>query len=248
MGSDGDILMKRLFLILALLPLLGMGAGQSVITGHHRQVTAIPAPTAPNANCFVSDNTLPYMTSNIDTTGAKPIIVVTMSNYQIGSYTGVVDNLTSASLDGSIAAKDYNDLRLRIWQELTPTTTGSTATFTFTGTGAPYGRVCVVPIKGTSGVYDSNVASGTGTSGSTQAGSINPGSGAHMVIAAVAYQGTGTVSIDSSYTIVPNGGGTSGGCCFGLTVAYLGQSPGASTNPTWSGMGSVASAQIASWH
>ena len=37
--------MKRLFLILALLPLLGMDAGQSVITGHHRRVTfSQPAP------------------------------------------------------------------------------------------------------------------------------------------------------------------------------------------------------------
>jgi hypothetical protein len=118
--------MKRLFLIFALLPLLGMGSGQSVITGHHRQVTAPSSinygVTTVGGNSTTVYNT--YITCGSITTGSHASgysmssisvygVGVTSGNIQVGVYSPGTGG--SSTLVAHSSASSYTSTLAQWW-------------------------------------------------------------------------------------------------------------------------------------
>jgi hypothetical protein len=199
-------------------------------------------------SCFAYGSTSPYTTSSINTTGAKAIIAVTS---QTQSSITVEDLLTSTNFTAAGTSTDFASI-VGIYHELLPSSTGTGATFKISASGNPnmYGNICILPIFGGSGVYDSNYAgSYSSSTGTCSPGSINPGAGVHVVI--TGYSSNDTASTPSAtltggYTIT---GGQKGNGNYAIGTGYLVQNPGASTNPQWADSSASASAcGIASYH
>ena len=198
----------------------------------------VPPSILPSAACFGTGASTTFTTPAVVTTGAK-VVVVTISSVA-GGTTSVVDNLTTHTL----TCPECNIGHLvEVAHELLPSTTGS-ATFTVNAAVGPYAVVCVLPMTGLVGTYDANETyNGSGTS-SCQAGSITPGAGTHMTIAAYESTNGSNASINSSYTTpvqLPQVGG--------FNVAGGGSSLviGTATNPTWSGLSSASVCSIESY-
>lgn len=156
------------------------------------------APTAPYAECFTPGlGSYPYTTPPVNTSGAKAVIV-TAGFYAPNAPSGiaVTDNLSGASFiapSGGLNIDARNFSVNQILYELSPATTGTSATFTIGAAGFPanvlFGQLCVVPILNVTGSYDGNAkGSNTGTT-TCSPGSITPGAGNHMVIVSMASQG-----------------------------------------------------------
>jgi hypothetical protein len=118
--------MKRLFLILAMLPLLGMGSGQSVITGHHRQVKAPSSinygvttvggssVTVPNTeitcgSIITGSHASGYSMSSISVYGEG----ITSGNIQVGVYSPGTGG--SSTLVAHSSASSYTSTGTQWW-------------------------------------------------------------------------------------------------------------------------------------
>lgn len=226
--------------LLLLLPVAG-GARQFQVGERPLYHHTSSSPSVPNAACFVPGAVTTYTTAAVNTAGAEAV-AVTIS-YDEGNLASITDNLDSTSLTFLTSYQSDGSNAVMIAYEI-PESTGS-ATFTVTGTGTLFAQMCVIPITGISGVYDSNVTGTPPGSGATcQAGSITPGAGSHIAIAGYTALNTGSASIDSSYTIIGQSAfGT--GVNFGGGAAYL--VTGSATNPTWSSL-SASACTIASFH
>jgi hypothetical protein len=222
--------------LLAIIPLL---FAQVINTGSYRKLFPyVPPAILSSAACFGTGASTTFTTPAVVTTGAK-VVVVTISSVA-GGTTSVVDNLSSTTL----SCPECNIGHLtEVAHELLPSTTGS-ATFTVNAAAGLYAVVCVLPISGLVGTYDANETVNTSGSTSCQAGSITPGSGTHIAIAAYESTNGSNASINSSYTTpvqLPQVGG--------VNVAGGGSSLviGTATNPTWSGLGASSVCTIESY-
>jgi hypothetical protein len=207
---------------------------------------SIPHPITSGATA----GTNPYTLSGVNTAGSTLVVVHATFYETIAGSVSVVDNCSSTTLTplGVLQPPAANSAD-EFFYELRPSSTCSSTSFTMTGgSGAMYGTMWVYPVVGVSGVYDSNLVTATGTS-TCQTAAINPGSGAHVVFAGLnqEYTSTGTSTISGGYTLsyVPyNPGVTVGG-----GAGYLIQSPGASTQPTWTPSAAlILGCQLLSFH
>lgn len=193
-----------------------------------------------SAACFATGGVTTFTTPAVSTTGAK-VVVVTVSMANPVYTTTIVDNLSSTTL--SCPGCTAYGPQIAVGHELLPSTTGS-ATFTITASYGMYGAVCVLPISGLAGTYDGNETTNSSGTTTCQAGSITPGSGTHIAIAAYQSTNGSNASINSSYTTpvqLPQVGG--------VNVAGGGSSLviGTATNPTWSGLGASSQCMIESY-
>lgn len=232
--------MKRLLLLLTLLPILGYG--QFTVPTYSAGYRGSTGPSVPNIACFTPGNVTSYTTGSVNTTGAKAIVVTSTWAFAI---TSVVDNLDSTTLTALTPLGSGAGNNVQIFHEVLPSTTGSSATFHFASSTGMEAYICIFPILGITGVYNGDLATATGTT-TCQANDSSSSASPSVLIAAMSQTGTGTAAIGSSYTI----GGqapTTGGVNYGGGGAYLVVPSFSGSEPIWSGIAQSACA-VASWH
>jgi hypothetical protein len=200
-------------------------------------------------NCYQISNSIPYTTSAVDTTGST-FIAIAWAAYSLPSGFSVTDNKGNGSASTLTV---YGNESGTLWQYYAQPTVGSGHTFTLNNTlGPPYAQVCIYVWKGVTGLLDSGTDSGANPSSGTTcqpASAINPGSGTHVVLTAVADNShmSTTQAINSGYTADQVLAGISGDY-ISLATAHLIQNPGASTQPTWSGLSTPVACSIFAFH
>jgi hypothetical protein len=237
-------MMKKLVLALAFLAAHATNGQmlQAIIAGGSIPPGPPPPPlNVSNPACFVMGAVTTYTTPAIDTTGATLIDVIVTFDSGAGSV-AVSDNKGNGSPTALSAYGTGSNILKQLYWVLPSAGTGHT--FTIATSSTNYGAVCIVPITGGIGVFDTG--SGGGSGAACQAPTINPGSGQHIVVAATSTNGTtASPTVDSGYTLdgYQNFGA---GVNYGIGAAHLIQSPsGYSTSPTWT-PGSPCS--VASFH
>ncbi len=186
-----------------------------------------------------------FTTGAIDTTGADLIVLVTswVDPFTPGTPTDSKGN----SYTGLTTRTNTNDNAVRIWYKQAPIV-GSGHTFTANGNGT-YQTLCAMAFSGSvSTPFDvENGGPSSGTVTSLATGSITPTQDNELVIAAVSYDDTTSLSIGGSFTIADQGAFVLNNAVGGA-LAYLIQTTAAAANPTWSWTNSQkASAAIASF-
>lgn len=184
-------------------------------------------------------------TPSINTTGATFLVAI------IGDQSGGVAPVMSDSKSNTwINRTSYSTSvasRSTIAYVNNPTV-GTGHTFTITSAGN-FPSICVAAFSGTEIVSVYDVENGSFTNGATslQPGSITPSGNNYLVISGNGFNGTQTLSINSSFTITDQqqyGAGNN----YGTALAYLVQGAAAAVNPTWSwGSSNFAAASIASF-
>ena len=217
----------KVAILFILAPALALGQWQIGQRSFYH-TSAAPSAQVFNAFCVQAGTNTSYTTAAIDTTGATAIAIT------ISGAAGISPTVSDNKGNGNATAltRYGTGPNVQIYYYANPVV-GTGHTFTIAGTNN-YTTVCVAPMKGITGLNDSTDAGNAIASTTTCAAtaSINPGSGTHIVIAALAYNSNYLSSIDSGYTIQGRSDG-SAGVAEGGSVASLVQNPGASTNPTW---------------
>jgi|SRR6266853_671248 len=171
--------------------------------------------------------------SAIDTTGAT-LLVANMANYEPAGVPTLSDSKSNTWTQLTLRVVT-GDVEGRLYYVENPVV-GSSHTFTFTGT-LVYTALCVAAFNATliSAVYDSNE---TGTSNSSTATSIQPGSVTPsqdncVICTGMGAGGATSITVDSGFTItdVVN---YSNGVNFAGGLAYLVETAPVAKNPTWS--------------
>lgn len=177
--------------------------------------------------------------SAIDTTGASVII------FHLADTGGGVVSDSKGNTWSGCAGSPANIPQSSLFCAFNPIV-GSGHTFTVTGTTI-FSRAQIAAFSDNSPIFlggsGNNGALGTGTT--LQPGALSPSVNNSLVVSGVASNNTGTVSIDSGFTIVAQGP-LAGGVAFGGALAYFFQGTAASINPTWSGLATSSGASILS--
>lgn len=173
-------------------------------------------------------------------------IVVVASYLSSGGVINLTDNKSNGNaLFGIEASGGAGNGAARIYYWESPTV-GSGHTFTFTGADS---ALCISSWSGmaASSTLDAGTDTGTAPYGATCAlPSITPSSGKKLVMSALSFNVTSTVSIDSSFTI--DGQGSNVSSNFGYASAHLIQTPnGATVAPTWTNTGATSVCSIAAF-
>lgn len=170
---------------------------------------------------------------SINTTGATLLIAVEFWTNSASCFTSFSDSKTNVWVPwGATNATNTNGSSgLTLYYAVNPTV-GSGHTFTL-GTGAPGG--CIAAFSGTNiqfpcGQLKINTA---GSAHSLAPGSITPPLNNTLLIAAMGYRDTTTISIDGGFTI-SNQLAFNSGISVGGALAYLIQTSAAAANPTFS--------------
>lgn len=184
----------------------------------------------------------------IDTTGADLIVCVISgdSSAYLADTLGITDS-KSNSWTQLTEKRNAGDGGVAIWYSR-PTSVGTGHTFSVTGT-ATYGTILITAWSGSVATpFDvQNGAASGGAVTTLQPGSVTPNETNELVIAGIVYdQTSGTVSVDSSFTISDQVNQTSFQY-YGGALAYKVQTSVVSDNPTWTISSSAASAVIASF-
>lgn len=176
--------------------------------------------------------------SGIDTTGAN-LLVAVLSSAQVGY--NISDSVGGHSNTWTALAT-YND----------PSGSQTTILYVenppYVGSGHTFATTSAFPglyITAWSGAATTSVLDQTnGSTGTvTQPGSITPTNAGELIICGLSGNLSGTVTIDSSYTITGQYPLT-GGVCYGGALAYLIQGSPTATNPTWSQGGATGIASF----
>jgi hypothetical protein len=170
-------------------------------------------------------------TPDINTSGAN-LIVAAMGNYSAGSAGSVSENKGNGAPTGLTTYLIGGGERLRIFYWLNPSV-GSGHNFSTTSGAASYPSLCVAAFSGVKITSPWDKENGAFASASTvQPGSITPSEDNELVVSAVEYDASRTMSINSSFSITDqiNYGA---GAHFGTALAYLIQTSLAAVNPTW---------------
>jgi hypothetical protein len=193
------------------------------------------SPSLINPVCFSGSAATTFTTGPVNTTGATAIVLSVVWFQSLGNLTSVSDNEGNSYMALTAYPSSGGNPAMQFYYVLNPTV-GSAQTFSIAGSGGLYPTVCVAPIAGISGVvYDGDVVGSTGGYGQAtcQPGSINPGTGTHILVTGSSvYAPTGPASINDSFTVAASAPGA-GGSSFGGAIASLLQSPGAAVDPTW---------------
>ena len=180
-------------------------------------------------------------TSAIDTTGADLIVVVVA--YFEGITAPTLSDNKSNTWTGLTAQVGTTDPSTRIYYCQAPTV-GAGHTFKLDNGGLMYGNLAVTAWSGSVATpFDQQNGTTHLAVTSLQTGSVTPGTGNQLVIAAVSTGAgsSGAYSIDSGFTISDQEAYVSGGG-EGCGMAYLVQTSAAAVNPSWSWTGSAEGA------
>jgi hypothetical protein len=184
--------------------------------------------------------------SGLNTTGANLIVV---SSSGVAGPSPISDNKSNGTPGGAIritSVSPYNSLFY--WSA---PTVGTGHNFTLSSSSS-FAGFCVYAFNyGGAGILDSGVTNSNVTSGTTtcQAGSITPSGSNKLIIAGTFLaQNNTTPSIDSGYTLSAFQQGVLS-TNYSSGAAWLFQSSGTATNPTWTGTASGnQQCVIASFH
>jgi hypothetical protein len=179
-----------------------------------------------SAACPVGGGT----SSGVDTTGAT-LLVVTGVYYGGGTTASVTDNKSNTWT--KLTVQDNSVAANCIWYSHA-TTVGTGHTVTFTG---DYSIAEFMAFSGVSGSpFDKQGGNETanGTAATTfQPGSLTPSANGSLIVVGLGNNSfTGTISIDSSFTIAGQHTYNSG-VNYGAATAYLIQTTAAAVDPTW---------------
>lgn len=168
-----------------------------------------------------------FTTSAIDTTGAT-LLVVAVPDEFVGSVT-----LTDSKGNSWSTFDDGQEVTTRIFYAVNPTV-GTGHTFTI-GPSSSF-SACVVgafsSVKTTSPFDQSNTARNTSPSTTIQPGSITPSEDNELIVSAIHWNSTATVSINESMTIIAQTT-FNGSAHWPVALAWKQQSTAAAINPTW---------------
>lgn len=205
-----------------------------------------------NSSCtnFNPGDVGPDTTPSINTTGAT---IVAGFVPWLATSIGTIKVTDNKSNGNAILLTKYTNAGnpagvLFYW--LLPTVgTGHTFTVTaLSGSGNLFDTICVSPISGAVGTFDSGSDEGnSANSGTTcqQSASLTVASG-DIIIAGVGSRATGTQAINSSFTIDAQTATISGGG-FAGAVGHL-ISTGSAVQPTWSGLLSGMVCGVGAFH
>lgn len=176
--------------------------------------------------------------------------------------TGTGANLTSSALDTSggnflivcvsgagAGAASVSDNKTNSWTQVSAIPTGAVPSTIFYAYNATCGTGHTFTIV-QSGIYpsvqiqahnnisttapaDPNNSNQSAAAATIQPGSVTPTADGELIVVVAGGNWSGTVTIDSSFTITDQHVGT-GGSCYAGAAAYLYQTPAAGINPTWS--------------
>ncbi len=193
--------------------------------------------------CAFSGDTNTVTTTTINTTGAT-LLVVTISDYQAALAQAVPSD---SKMNTWTSLTTYNaDLSVRVTTSYVANpTVGTLHTFTATGSVA-YPSICVASFSGVvsmSPLDQQHGQGGVAAATTLQPGSITPSQNNELVITGLAFDTSGTVSIDSGFTITDQTDYMPG-AAFGAALAYIVQTTAGAVNPTWTfAMANAAAAQ-----
>jgi hypothetical protein len=168
-------------------------------------------------------------TAAIDTTGANLLVIAvtfdTTATQTISDSKGNTWNALTRTTNTSSGAVLY-------WS--TPTSVGSSHTFSNTGT-SNFSSICVMAFSGAAASTPFDQENGATNSSTTlQPGSITPSQNNEIVVTGFGFNQAGTpVSINSSFTQPTAAIEFSSGAHYGLGMAYIIQTTATAVNPTW---------------
>lgn len=176
-------------------------------------------------------------TTALDTTGATLIVLVCGFNQNAtppsnGSFslTDSQGNMWSAGFNPNIGKTQNNTRTTMIAWRANPATNAS-HTFTLTGVGSFDPTVAVLAFSGAVGFPEKLVGAIGATVTSLSPGSITPSQNNELLIAGLCLPSTSTATIDASFSITDQTGGTTGQF---VAAAYLIQTTAGAATPTWS--------------
>lgn len=182
-------------------------------------------------------------TTGVDTTGADLIVAAVhayndaLSGHLSDSNGNTWSKLTTYGTTGSCVALFY----------CAAPVVGSGHTFTVgAGHGDPsgYHTVTVAAFSGANASPYEAESGATGTSEPLRPGSLTPAAAGAVVVTAVTWYPSGTVSVDGSFTVVGQVDYVVGSA-MGGALAYLIQTSAAAANPGWSHSGTFTDAAAA---
>jgi hypothetical protein len=181
---------------------------------------------------------------SLDTTGANLLIAIT-HDYE-PTAAGTLTDSKGNTWTPLTAYTRAGATRQRIYYVTNSPTVGSGHTITYTVTNI-YGVVTFLAFSGAHATAPFDTENGGGFSNTTfQAGSVTPAVDGSLILAALTYAQTRTVSINLGFSTPVQTDYNGGTAARGGAVAYLVQGTAASVDPTWSGGGSgEASAAVA---
>lgn len=176
-------------------------------------------------------------TSAINTTGAT-LIVVQISEYSVGASIALTDS--QGNTWTALTVKNQGNSRSQLHYCVSPSTSAS-HTFTY-GTALRYPSICVQAFSGvsTSSPFDVQNTNGASAATTVTTGSVTPSQNDEVLITGLCFETTGTISINSSFTI-SNQVNYAFGNNFGSAMAYKIQTTAGAENPTWSKTGTGTS-------
>jgi hypothetical protein len=161
------------------------------------------------------------------------LLVVGLSDYELNAMPGVVsDSKGNSWTNLTITAAGDGNSRCWIAYAQNPVV-GSGHTFTFGLSGVPnYGSICVVAFSNAAG-FDRENGTVYPMGATARPGNVTPSEGGELLVTAISYMQTNTMSVDSGFT-TSNQVQFSGGARFGVALAYKIQTEANVENPQWS--------------
>lgn len=172
-----------------------------------------------------SSNAQTVTTSAIDTTGATAIYACTSSIGNLVLNDSKSNGWTEIDVQGT-------STEARLWKANGTPIVGSGHTFSVANNGTRYPTIIVAAFSGvtTNGTPVKNTVTGT----SLAPGSVTPSNATNILVSCLAAgNNTGTIAIDSGYTIVSSVAYVDAQHMTG-SMAYKVQSAATAGNPTWS--------------
>lgn len=180
-----------------------------------------------------STNGTDVTTSAVDTTGAK-LIVLILSSTSDGA--GAPTDSKGNTWTGLTAELVGGGQRVILYYCISPTV-GSGHTFSWTPSAGSRPSIAAQAFShDATPAFDQENAGGNNFGSTVQPGSVTPAANDSLIVQGIAFNVSGTLSINSSY--VHTGDATdysdvSAPNRLGLGAAYLIQTTAAATNPTW---------------
>lgn len=165
-------------------------------------------------------------TSSLNTTGATLLVATTSLFNTTTQSPQITDSFSNTWTP--LPIQGLSDTVQRTFYCINPTVgTGHI----FTLSGSVFGSFSIVAFSGVIAVSPLDVSTGTTASASTiQGGSLTPTNSGSLLVSSLAYRTTGSVSIDSGYTLADT---ETSGSVVSCAIAYIIETSVVAKNPTW---------------
>jgi hypothetical protein len=171
-------------------------------------------------------------TSGVNTTGAN-LIVVLISSDSANAKTLSDSKGNTWSAKTAYADFPATDNEIRAYVATNPSV-GPGHTFTVSGSNI-FASIAVLSFSGahSSGPFDQQAGQGVASGTSAQPGSVTPSEDNELLIAALTFEVSNTISVNSGFTIAGQAN-LIGGVSYGIAAAYKIQTTAGAENPTFS--------------